>query len=147
MRLRWFWRMLVYLVGGILTAHGTDGGSQGKFLCSDVICKKVFHSRSGRDKHVRRTHGSHARIPCTHGCGKDYVERSDSLRYHERTCDMNPDGNYRVGEVIAQQQHHQHNTATTTTNSGRSTRMDLIQSSHAGKFRLYPQPAGCKNQY
>ena len=61
MRLTWFWRMLVYLVGGILSVNG-DGGGGGAgaaaevFYCTDSKCNKIFLSRSGRDKHVKRTH-------------------------------------------------------------------------------------------
>ena len=48
-------------------------------------------SRSGRDKHVRRTHmGDSTRTPCRYGCGRTYCVRSKSLAHHERACDHKP---------------------------------------------------------
>ena len=134
--------MLVYLVGGIFTAGRTGGGGREVFFCSEPSCDKLFLSRSGRDQHVKRKHRQHTRISCMHGCGNDYVERSDNLRFHERTCDRNPNGAGYVGTGISQQYYH--NTSTTSSTRG-STTMDLVQSSHAGNFRLYRRTLEAKS--
>ena len=112
------------------------------FFCSEAGCSKVFTSRGGRDKHVRRKHRLNSRIPCKHGCGKNYVDKTTSLRFHERTCDMNPDA--QVGAGIMPQQYNATSRTTTTTTSSNGN-MNLIQTSHANNFRLYRKQIGAKS--
>ena len=126
--------MLVYAIGSLFTTERTEGNANEVFFCSEPSCDKLFLSRSGRNRHVKTKHKQHAKILCRHGCGKDYMENNNCLRYHERTCDRNPNGAGYVGTGISQQYYEN----TPTTSSSRdSTTMDLVQSSHAGNFRLY----------
>ena len=125
------WRTLVYFVGGIFSTNDREYESGHEFFtCHEPNCQKVFKSRSGRDKHARRTHQIHERKYCRHGCGKSYIIRSNHLNYHERTCDYNPDGAM-IGRGISQQYFEEAGT------SDECTRMELIKSSHERNYRIY----------
>ena len=73
------------------------------FFCSERTCNKTFFSRSGRDRHVKLKHAQQAKVYCQFECGRMYPSGSDSLRYHERTCDKNQRN--MIGYGIHQQYH------------------------------------------
>ena len=113
------------------------------FFCTEASCSKVFMSRSGRDRHVKTKHRTYAKILCRHGCGKDYMENNNPLRFHERTCDRNPDGAGHVGAGITQQHHHNATTSSSSSISDAAP-MELTHSSHGGNFRLYRSELAAK---
>lgn len=118
--------MFTWMVGSayVLPAAGGGGAAAASsYQCKE--CGKTYLSRSGRDRHIQRVHRN-IRVMCTHGCGKSYVNQSDSLRHHERTCDENPNAAH-IGAGI-NQQHYGHLA---------NTRMEQVQSAHAGNVRLF----------
>ena len=61
----------------------------------------------------------------SHQCGRRYVCNSESLYYHERTCDANPDAAL-VGRGVVQQHYRD-----------RDEKMNLTQITHSDNFRVY----------
>lgn len=144
----WWWKILIYFVGGILTVHDAYDAADDRemFFCSEASCDKVFLSRSGRDRHVKTKHRQYTKVLCRHGCGKDYMENNNVLRYHERTCDRNPNGAGYEGSGVTQQ-HYYNTPSTSSSRSSGNASMELIQSSHAANFRVYRRELYAKNNF
>ena len=131
MRISRLWRLFVYLIGGAFVQPCSSAGASNRgeevYYCTEEGCDKMFMSRQGRHKHVKRKHQENTRVSCRYGCGKSYLVSGSSLSLHERTCDMNNDS-VAVGMGIPQQ-HYNPRTV--------NDRMELIRSSHSNNFRIY----------
>ena len=64
--LSWLWRMLIYLVGAYAYVQPgpsvINNNNSEVFYCNE--CDKMFLSRGGRDKHIKRKHLSDNKIQC-----------------------------------------------------------------------------------
>ena len=104
------------------------------FQCTEANCDRTFTTRSNRDRHQRIKHyGSRNRIPCVHGCGKTYFANSNSLIYHQRTCDRNT---ATVGYGTSQQ-FNERATSNAMVNNEKKKTFQLVKSSHGGNYQVY----------
>ena len=107
LRLKWFWRILTYLVGSYVLIHPPSGGSSSTssgysssgrgvnedvYECQEPGCNRTFMSASGRRRHFQNHHQG-IRKHYQYGCGKSYsaINNTNNLKHHERTCERNPD--------------------------------------------------------
>ena len=102
------------------------------YSCDVGGCNREFQTSDGRNKHVRIYHlkKKTKKVPCKHGCGRQYAQRCDSLAYHERTCDLNPHA-ARMGQGIDQQFYQ------TWGHAAASQNMELVRTAHGRSFHVY----------
>ena len=102
------------------------------YICSEGNCNKLFTTRTSRDRHRRLIHyGSRRRVQCVHKCGRTYFENSNSLNYHQRTCDNN---NTTIGYGSSQQFSER---STSNTEAGGNGIFKLIKTAHERNYKLF----------
>ena len=102
-------RLMIYFVGVYSPPRPTSSRYNAiqAYKCTELGCESTFLSRSVMSKHVKRFHRND-RVYCRHACGKTYVKQCNSLKHHERTCNMSPD-TIRVGSGVNQQHYYSSN--------------------------------------
>ena len=101
------------------------------FLCSEGNCNKSFKTRTNRDRHRRLKHyGSRRRVHCVYKCGRTYFENTNSLIFHQRTCDNNTT----IGYGLTQQFNERSTSNTVADGDGV---FKLVKTAHEGNYKLF----------